>query len=224
MSTHQQKTPTVRAEGIKTELADSIHNHFNAIITCPQCMRVGINGTFRKSNAGNINSKGQRYRRFVCKCGELLNSNENESRTRMSCTKTLSTTDFIKHCRQLPSIGDKIIDEIQNEILRKPEDIFQPIGFSQSKKRLGGETKDLHPRRKRRNMDSLVPSTFLTGNTELEQPASAPDQYELKILRTEIVNIQSQLQRLLQKVEALEMKNVDINFRQSQTDGMTTGN
>ncbi|KAI5845566.1 hypothetical protein DFP73DRAFT_593715 [Morchella snyderi] len=220
MAADVQQHQTVRAEGTKAELADYIHEAFNAIISCPQCLRVGSNGTFRKSNAGNINAKGQRYRRFVCKCGELLSSVANQSSVRKDCTKTLSTTNFIEHCRQFPSIGSEIIDTMQGEIQNRAKEGFQSIGFSASKKRLGMEINDSQPKPKRRNKDSLLPRLAETDE-KTDKMALRSEHEEMRDLKTEIINSQLQLQQLLERLEIMETNKS--NVKKCKPTSMATG-
>lgn len=212
MAANVQQYQAVRAEGTNAELADCIHNTFNAIISCPQCLRVGSNGTFRKSSVGNMNSKGQRYRRFVCKCGELLSSFANQSFVRKDCTKTLSTTDFIEHCRQFPSIGNEIIDTMQREILNKPKEDFQSTGFSPGKKRVGVEINESQPKPKRRNKDSVPPRLAATDD-KTDKTVLLSEHDEMRDLKTEIINIQLQLQQLLERLETMETNKSNIKIR-----------
>ncbi|KAG0123151.1 hypothetical protein HOY82DRAFT_544347 [Tuber indicum] len=76
-----------RAEnGLRAE-AESLHLHFNKLLSCPSCgANDSLRGTFIKDCAGKKDQDGRRYRRFVC-------------RVTSTCKRSIGVTEFLQVCR-----------------------------------------------------------------------------------------------------------------------------
>lgn len=123
----------------------------------------------------------------------------------------LSTTDFITHCRQFPLIGNERIDTIQRQILSKEKEDFPTTEFSHSKKRVGVETNDSQPTAKRRNRNRL-PLRLAGSDDQTDGTFLRSDDDEMRDLKTEIINIQLQLQQLLEKLYLMETNKSNVKI------------
>lgn len=105
----KSKPLPVRLEHGKMALADHLYELYNDILVCPGCEANGSGGAFNKSTAGNANSYGERYRRFVCR--KKLDVEP------YRCPKTLSTSNFIELCMSHPLIGKDEVRIAQDQLI-----------------------------------------------------------------------------------------------------------
>jgi hypothetical protein len=80
---------TTRSEEGRREEAEGLHACWNKQLKCPGCgAHDPRHGTFNKDCAGKSDSKGQRYRRFVC-------------RVTPGCRKSIGVTEFLQICTKI---------------------------------------------------------------------------------------------------------------------------
>ncbi|KAG0127686.1 hypothetical protein HOY82DRAFT_541847 [Tuber indicum] len=100
-----------RAEnGLRAE-AESLHLHFNKLLSCPSCgANDSLRGTFIKDCAGKKDQDGRRYRRFVC-------------RVTSTCKRSIGVTEFLQVCRLVREnsslLNTPMAEDSENQPIRR---------------------------------------------------------------------------------------------------------